>query len=76
MKIDVVRAWKDEEYRRSLSPSELAALPANPAGVVEIDDQDLRMATGGAESGCTCTCTCCSCCCCDCSCNCGGEILV
>lgn len=34
-KIDVVRAWKDEEYRAALSASELAALPANPAGSVE-----------------------------------------
>lgn len=30
---DVIRAWKDDAYRMSLSPEERAALPANPAGV-------------------------------------------
>lgn len=66
MRIDVIRAWKDEEYRRSLSPSELAALPANPAGVVELDDEELRTATGAAAAGCTCCSCCCGCCCCGC----------
>lgn len=30
--IDVVRAWKDEEYRASLTESERRSLPKNPAG--------------------------------------------
>jgi mersacidin/lichenicidin family type 2 lantibiotic len=30
----IVRAWKDESYRSSLSEAERAALPANPAGVI------------------------------------------
>jgi mersacidin/lichenicidin family type 2 lantibiotic len=30
--LDVVRAWKDEGYRRSLTPEQLARLPQNPAG--------------------------------------------
>jgi mersacidin/lichenicidin family type 2 lantibiotic len=33
--LDVIRAWKDEEYRLNLSEDQLAALPDNPAGIVE-----------------------------------------
>ncbi len=32
MKFDVVRAWKDENYRQSLSEEQRRLLPANPAG--------------------------------------------
>jgi mersacidin/lichenicidin family type 2 lantibiotic len=42
-KINVIRAWKDEEYRATLTVQELAALPANPAGSVEF------AAVGGAD---------------------------
>ncbi len=45
--IDVIRAWKDEEYRNSLTPDQLAALPENPAGFVELDDQTLEASVGG-----------------------------
>ena len=31
---DIVRAWKDAEYRRSLSPEARALLPENPAGAI------------------------------------------
>ena len=34
--VDVVRAWKDEDYRMGLSADELALLPDNPAGSVEL----------------------------------------
>ena len=44
---DVVRAWKDESYRDSLSEAERAALPENPAGLIEISDQELGLAVGG-----------------------------
>ena len=37
---DVIRAWKDEEYRLGLSEAERALLPAHPAGAVEISDAD------------------------------------
>jgi len=48
-KIDVIRAWKDDEYRSALSLDQLAALPANPAGPLEIGDEDLELAGGGAS---------------------------
>ena len=46
-KIDIIRAWKDEEYRNSLSDSEKAQLPENPAGAIELDDDDMSSMAGG-----------------------------
>lgn len=43
----IVRAWKDEDYRDSLSEAERSALPANPAGLIEVSDADLDVMTGG-----------------------------
>ena len=43
-KIDVIRAWKDPAYRASLSEEELAVLPAHPAGLADLSDDQLRMA--------------------------------
>ncbi len=47
MKLDIVRAWKDESYRASLSEEQLALLPANPIGEVELSDSDLAGVYGG-----------------------------
>ncbi|SRR5581483_8809681 len=52
MNIDIVRAWKDETYRRSLSQEQQAQLPANPAGELELSDAELQNvhgANGGAN---------------------------
>jgi mersacidin/lichenicidin family type 2 lantibiotic len=45
--VDVIRAWKDADYRESLTAEELASLPANPAGMVELSDNELLGVTGG-----------------------------
>lgn len=45
----IIRAWKDPLYRSSLSEAERAALPANPAGAIEISDADLGKVAGGAK---------------------------
>jgi mersacidin/lichenicidin family type 2 lantibiotic len=45
--IDIIRAWKDESYRASLSADERAAMPENPAGPVELTDMDLGAVAGG-----------------------------
>ena len=45
--MDIIRAWKDEAYRNSLSEAERAALPENPAGSVELSDEDMQIAVGG-----------------------------
>ena len=46
-KSNVIRAWKDPAYRNSLSQAERTALPANPAGAIEISDTDLGKTAGG-----------------------------
>ena len=44
----VTRAWKDEEFMASLTEGERAALPANPAGAIELPDDVLSQVNGGA----------------------------
>jgi mersacidin/lichenicidin family type 2 lantibiotic len=46
MKFDVIRAWKDEAYRGNLSAEELAQLPENPAGAMELSESDLEIVHG------------------------------
>ena len=45
--LEIIRAWKDEEYLMSLGETERAALPENPAGVVELDGAELEGQAGG-----------------------------
>jgi mersacidin/lichenicidin family type 2 lantibiotic len=40
---EIIRAWKDEEYRKSLSQAELALLPEHPSGLIDLSDDDLGM---------------------------------
>lgn len=51
MNIDIIRAWKDSEYRASLSSEELQQLPANPVGEVELTESDLTEIVGGSSVG-------------------------
>lgn len=48
----VVRAWKDPEFRASLSAEQRALLPDSPAGrsFVEMDEGTRRDAVGGSSS--------------------------
>jgi mersacidin/lichenicidin family type 2 lantibiotic len=41
---NIIRAWKDEEYRLNLSESEL---PAHPLGLLVVPDDHLQAVTGG-----------------------------
>ncbi|MEQ9672109.1 mersacidin/lichenicidin family type 2 lantibiotic [Coleofasciculus sp. G2-EDA-02] len=45
--IDIIRAWKDEEYRNSLSEEERVQLPENPAGLIELSDAEMETVSGG-----------------------------
>jgi mersacidin/lichenicidin family type 2 lantibiotic len=49
MTVDIARAWKDPEYRKTLTPEELASLPPNPAGEPELTTKDLGKVAGGKE---------------------------
>jgi mersacidin/lichenicidin family type 2 lantibiotic len=46
---NIIRAWKDAEYRASLTEAERAQLPEHPAGLVELSDADLDAVTGGLK---------------------------
>jgi mersacidin/lichenicidin family type 2 lantibiotic len=46
----VIRAWRDPEYRASLSAAERDRLPAHPAALIELDEARLGMA-GGSPAG-------------------------
>lgn len=50
-KVDIVRAWKDEEYRNSLSAAERTLLAEHPAGLIELDDEQMRSVLGGGGGG-------------------------
>src|SRR5258705_11460974 len=60
-KPDVIRAWKDEQYRSSLKGSELAALPSHPAGMIDLSEIEVGAIVGGTDgtlpTGCIPTCT-------------------
>lgn len=45
---NIIRAWKDEDFRNSLSEEERKFMPENPAGLVELKDTELSAAAGGA----------------------------
>jgi mersacidin/lichenicidin family type 2 lantibiotic len=59
----IVRAWKDPEFRASLTPEERSSLPDCPAGTAftELDESALEEAVGGAlfaydvTDGCICS---------------------
>ncbi|MBD2244957.1 mersacidin/lichenicidin family type 2 lantibiotic [Nostoc sp. FACHB-888] len=48
--LDIIRAWKDEDYRLSLSDSQRALLPDSPVGLVELSDLDMGSLAGGGGS--------------------------
>lgn len=45
-RVDVIRAWKDEAYRNSLSPAQKSKLPACPAGAVELSEAEAATVEG------------------------------
>ena len=54
-RLNIIRAWRDDDFRTSLTDAERAHLPG-PAGAIELDDADLGLATGGLlTAGCGCS---------------------
>jgi mersacidin/lichenicidin family type 2 lantibiotic len=47
-KVDVIRAWRDAEYRDSLPEDVRAALPEHPAGFATVEDSLLTGISGSA----------------------------
>ena|SRR5947209_19182752 len=68
-KLNIIRAWKDEDYRLGLSDEERSQMPSNPAGAIDLSDTELDYVAGASTEtlltvGCcsgltasTCTCT-------------------
>ena len=46
-KESILRAWRDPEYRESLSAEERAALPAHPSAAIDLRDEQLTTVRGG-----------------------------
>jgi mersacidin/lichenicidin family type 2 lantibiotic len=46
MENEIVRAWKDPLYRETLGQA-----PANPAGIVELTDEELKRSSGMFSGG-------------------------
>ncbi len=44
---DIKRALIDSEYRKSLTPEQLAELPRNPAGDAALSEEQLDKVVGG-----------------------------
>jgi mersacidin/lichenicidin family type 2 lantibiotic len=38
--IDIVKAWKDEDYRETLTLEQRANLPAHPSGIIDFEDPE------------------------------------
>ena len=60
----IILAWKDPQYRASLTPEQQAAIPEAPSGksLRELSEDDLGVVVGGVEAPSDpCSCHCCSC---------------
>lgn len=44
--LDIIRAWKDEGFRRRLSQEQRAQLPEHPSGAIELQASERREAMG------------------------------
>jgi mersacidin/lichenicidin family type 2 lantibiotic len=45
-KLDIARAWTDEDYYLGLTETERAGLPANPAAAITVSAESLRFVNG------------------------------
>jgi mersacidin/lichenicidin family type 2 lantibiotic len=52
-KIDLVRAFRDEDYFLSLTAAERASLPAHPAAMIEVSEDELRAVAGATTEACS-----------------------
>ena len=47
LNLDIIRAWKGEEYQLNLSQAEQALLPCRQDGLIELTDAELVDVGGG-----------------------------
>jgi mersacidin/lichenicidin family type 2 lantibiotic len=60
-KIDLARAFRDEDYFLSLNPAERASLPSHPAAMIEVSEDELRAVAGATTEACSVTAICTPC---------------
>lgn len=48
-KLDIIRAWKDELFRKSLTSEQQALLPEHPAGEMGLSEEELARVHGGVK---------------------------
>ena len=51
--INIMRAWKDADYRLSLTAEQRANIPAHPSGAIEFQDRSFVGATDSLFHGCS-----------------------
>jgi mersacidin/lichenicidin family type 2 lantibiotic len=49
---EIIRSWKDDTYLQNLGHKERTYLPDNPAGLIELTDEELLGVDGGTTSLC------------------------
>ena len=49
-KIDLARAFRDEDYYLGLTESERASLPDHPAALIEVREDELRAVSGAVST--------------------------
>jgi mersacidin/lichenicidin family type 2 lantibiotic len=49
---NIIKAWKDADFREELTAEERALIPENPAGLVELTDEALSDVVGGGSCMC------------------------
>jgi mersacidin/lichenicidin family type 2 lantibiotic len=47
-KSPIIRAWKNEEYRNSLTADQRAQIPEHPAGLIELTCEELMSVDGSS----------------------------
>lgn len=46
---DIIRAWKEGAYRNRLSSQQQSQLPENPAGMIELSDEEAKTIVAGGR---------------------------
>lgn len=46
-KLDIIRAWKDELFRKSLTSDQQTHVPENPAGEIVLSEAEMATVNGG-----------------------------
>jgi mersacidin/lichenicidin family type 2 lantibiotic len=47
--LEIIRAWKDGEYRLSMSADQRPLSPEQPAGLIELTNAVLELVAGGQD---------------------------